>query len=252
MEHHFQCTACGKCCYGQLPLTLADAFAHAERFPLALIWTPLREGSKDYAMVSRLGTTIPVGRKEMALLITPSAYIPPAFPCPALRDDMLCGIHANKPARCRTMPFYPYREEQYQAEMLKVRPGWACDTSAAAPVVFMDKKIIAREDFDLERQTLLEQVPQIRHYAAWMLKFHPQLADSLVQASLKAKAGQVVTSLSSFLTATRNPAAKQIAAQQLPVLNAFAAKTSVQKELAEYHRHYSAWAKEMSYLAGRS
>lgn len=53
MEHHFRCTACGKCCYGQLPLTLADAFAHAERFPLALIWTPLREGSKDYAMERR-------------------------------------------------------------------------------------------------------------------------------------------------------------------------------------------------------
>ncbi|MCK9394131.1 MAG: hypothetical protein M0Q44_00875 [Methylobacter sp.] len=42
--------------------------------------------------------------------------------------------------------------------------------------------------------------------------------------------GQVVTSLSSFLTATRNPATKDIAQQQLPVLEVYRAKTANQKE----------------------
>ncbi|NHQ87721.1 YkgJ family cysteine cluster protein [Iodobacter sp. HSC-16F04] len=250
MAKNFLCTACGKCCYGQLPLTIADAFLHADRFPLAMIWTPLREGSKDYPMVSRLGTTIKLAnRKELAVLIVPSSYIPSSFACPALGQDNLCSIHANKPSRCRTMPFYPYREEQYQAELLTPRPGWECDTSEAAPVVFYEKKIIMREDFDQERQVLLQQAPLIRVYADYILKYMPLIVDSLVQASAKAKAGQVVTSLSSFLTATRNTEAKQIARQQLPILNYFVIKTAGQKDLAEYHKNYVAWAKEMTYLS---
>ncbi|MCX7086622.1 MAG: YkgJ family cysteine cluster protein [Methylococcales bacterium] len=219
MAHHFECTACGKCCYGQVPLTISDAFSHAARFPLALVWTPLRQGSKDYAMVAHLGTTVRLAnRKELAVLIVPTAYIPPAFPCPALNADNLCSIHSNKPLRCRTMPFYPYRDEQFQAELLTPREGWTCDTSESAPVVFHDKKIVFREDFDQERDALEQQHPLIQRYADYMLKYTPQLLDSLAKATLKAKAGQVVTSLSSFLTATRNPDAKQIAQQQLPVL----------------------------------
>ncbi|PKD40322.1 hypothetical protein U737_23950 [Methylomonas sp. LW13] len=46
-----------------------------------------------------------------------------------------------------------------------------------------------------------EQIPQIRRYVDYMLKYTPQLVDSLVKVSLKPKGGQVVTSLSSFLTA---------------------------------------------------
>lgn len=252
MAQRFACTACGKCCYGQLPLTVEDAFNHADRFPLAIVWTPLRQGSKDYAMVSRLGATIKLAnRKELAALIVPTAYIPPTFPCPALSTNNLCSIHSNKPARCRTMPFYPYRDEQFQAELLKPQPGWSCDISESAPVVFADKKIIDREDFDLERQALEEQLPLIRRYAEYMLKYTPNLIDSLVKASLKAKAGQVVTNLSSFLTATRNPSAKLIAMQQLPVLNDYVEKTAKQAELIDYHRNYTAWAKEMHYLAQR-
>ncbi|MEQ1530975.1 MAG: YkgJ family cysteine cluster protein [Methylococcales bacterium] len=252
MAHRFLCTACGKCCYGQVPLTVSDAFFHAERFPLAMVWTPLRQGSKDYAMVAHLGATIQLAnRKELAILIVPTAYIPPSFPCPALQEDNLCSIQANKPSRCRSMPFYPYREEQYQAELLTPRPGWACDTSEAAPLVFQDKKIVFREDFDQERQDLEAQQPLIRRYADYMLKYTPQLVDSLSKVAAKPKAGQVVTSLSSFLPATRNADAKHLAAQQLPVLNDYADKTAGQRELADFHRNYTSWAKEMAYLAKR-
>lgn len=252
MGHHFLCTACGKCCYGQIPLTIVDAYNHAERFPLAMVWTPIRQGSKDFAMVSKLGTSVKLPtRKELAVLIVPTAYMPPSFACPELTEDNLCGIHAHKPSRCRTMPFYPYREEQFQAELLTPRKDWACDISATAPVVFADKKILKREDFDLERQQLEQQHAQIQRYADYMLKYTPQLVESLAKASHKA-AGQVITSLSSFMTATRHPDATKIAKQQLPVLQAFIEKTANKKELEEFHRNYTSWMKEMSFLAQRA
>lgn len=253
MAHRFQCTACGKCCYGQLPLTISDAFSHAGRFPLAMVWTPVRQDSKDFAMVAHLGAVFDLpNRKKLAALIVPTAYLPPMFPCPVLGDDKLCGIQADKPLRCRTMPFYPYRDEQYQVELLTLQPGWECDISEIAPIVFESKSITIREDFDQEREALEQQHPHIQRYADYMLKYTPKLIDSLVKASLKAKAGQVVTSLSSFLTATRNPSARDIAQHQVPILQEYIVKTANQKELVEFHHYYQLSAKEMGFLAMRS
>jgi Fe-S-cluster containining protein len=252
MGNHFHCTACGKCCYGQLPLSLIDAFANVGRFPLAMIWTPLKQGAKDYSMVSTLGTTIKLpNRTELAVLIVPSVYIPPSFPCPALSEDNLCKIHSTKPSRCKTMPFYPYREEQYQAELLIPRKDWACDVTSTAPLVFDGKTIVSRADFDHEKQELLQQVPIIRTYANYMLKYSPLLVNALAKATSQKVGGQVVTSLSSFLTATRNPNAKEIARQQLPLLNEYMEKTAQKLEFAEFHKNYASWAKEMDFLSNR-
>jgi Fe-S-cluster containining protein len=262
MEHRFLCTACGKCCYGLLPLTWTDAVAHAERFPLCLLWTPVPQGNKDFAMVAKLGATLTLpNRKNLAVQIIPTAYLPASFPCPALGADNLCTIHAQKPLRCRTMPFYPYRDERFQAELLTPRPGWTCDISAEAPVVYRDQQIVDRADFDLERQELLDQVPLVRRYAEYMMKYSPALLGSLVQAAAKPRAGHVVTSLSSFLTATRAPNARELARLQAPLLLEYAERTSVgpagatrtmgsaDPSLAEFHRNYRNWAQEMSYLA---
>lgn len=203
--------------------------------------------------MATLGTTIKLaGRKELAVLIMPTAYIPSSFPCPALRDDNLCSIHFNKPSRCKTMPFYPYREERYQAELFAPLQGLPCDTSTAAPVVFQDDKIVFRDDFDNERRDLLEQVPILRRYAYYMQKYSPALVSSLINASNKAKASQVVTSLSSFLTATKNTDAKDIAQQQLPILNDYVEKTAGDTKLADFHKNYLNWSKEMAYLSQRS
>lgn len=249
---HFQCTICGQCCYGLLPLTCKDAFANAARFPLGFVWTALRQGSKDYAMTATLGTTLTLAhRKELAVMITPTAYLPKSFPCPALGDDNRCSIHLNKPSRCRTMPFYPYRDERYQAELLKPRPGWACDTSTAAPVVFKDHQIVLRDDFDQERQALLEQAPVLRRYADYMFKYSPWLVGALTQASSQTKTRSVVTSLSSFLTATRNADAGRLARLQLPVLNDYATRTGGDAQLAEFHQNYRNWFQEMTYLSQR-
>jgi Fe-S-cluster containining protein len=252
MGNHFNCTACGKCCYGQLPLSLIDAFANVGRFPLAMVWTPLKQGAKDYSMVSILGTIIKLpNRTELAVIIVPSLYIPPSFPCPELGEDNLCSIQTTKPSRCKTMPFYPYREEQYQAELLTPRKDWACDVSTAAPIVFEGKTIVSRTDFDHEKQELLHQVPVIRTYANYMLKYSPLLVNGLAKATTQKVGGQVVTSLSSFLTATRNPNSKEIARQQLPLLNEYMKTTAQKPELAEFHKNYANWAKEMDFLSSR-
>ena len=255
MERRFHCTACGKCCSGSLPLTLADAWAHAGRFPLAMVWTPLGQKSKAFELVGRLGTTLQLGRrKQLAVLIAPTAYIPGALACPALAPDGLCTIHADKPLRCRSMPFYPYREEEDQADLLAPRKGWECDTSAAAPVVYRQGKIVMRDDFERERRELLQQAPLLRTYAEYMLMYQPTLADSLaacVSNAPGAKAGNVVTSLSSFLTATRQLDIPGLAERQHTVLSEFAAKTAERADLAEYHRNYAGWAREMGYLAKR-
>jgi len=248
---HFACTACGQCCYGQLPLTLKDALAHAGRFPLALLWTPLRKGSKDFPLVSHLGVSVPLPKHAgLAALVVPTSYIPPSMACPALGPDMLCTIHDEKPTRCKSMPFYPYREERYQAELLKPRKGWECDTSDTAPIVFSEHKIIHRADFDQERRDIEEQAPIMRMFANYLLKYNPLLMGTLANEASKPKPGQIVSSLSSFLTATRNPKARDIARAQAPVLASFIEQTAGQCELQAYHIQYLAWLDEMEYLAG--
>ncbi|CAK0777735.1 YkgJ family cysteine cluster protein [Gammaproteobacteria bacterium] len=248
MDLRFHCTTCGKCCFGWLPLTITETLAHIRRFPLALVWTPVPQGTRAFALIARLGITIRLrNRKQIAVLITPTAYLPPSFPCPELTAENMCGIHAHKPLRCRTMPFYPPREEQDQADMLIPRKGWVCDTSMAAPVVYHNKAIVERADFDRERQALLEQAPTMRAYADYVLKYMPWIVDSL-ESVVRKPDGNVITSLSSFFTATRQSDAAALAARQYTVLKEYAAKTSGVPELLEYHRNYSGWAMEMDYL----
>lgn len=249
MERRFNCTACGKCCFGWLPLTLNDAMSNVARFPLALVWTTVPFGVRSFPLTARLGITIKLPkRKQIAALITPTAYIPPVYACPELSPEGRCGIHANKPLRCRTMPFYPYREEQDQTDLLVPRKGWACDISEAAPVVYRNKSIVDRTDFDIERGELLAQVPIMRTYAEYAFKYMPWIVDSLSAIAQK-PGGTVVTSLSSFLTATKRFDAETIAAHQLPLLREYAARTASNEELTEYHLNFSGWAKEMEYLA---
>ncbi len=249
MEYRFSCTACGKCCFGWLPLTVNEAILHAGRFPLALVWSTIPQGAKNFTLATQLGIT-PKSRKRFAVLIMPTAYIPPSLPCPELTDENLCGIHQTKPVRCKTMPFFPYRVESDQANMLKPRTGWLCDTSHAAPVVYQNKVIVERGNFDLERRELREQVAVMQQYADYMFKYSPWIIDNLTAISSKPD-GNIVTSLSSFLTAIKHLDGTAMAAKQLPVLEKFAQMTASNPALADYHRNYAGWAKEMSYLANR-
>lgn len=239
MERRFLCTACGKCCYGKLPLTLKDALLHAGRFPLAMQWTVVRQGARSYALTARLGTTVTLGkRKPIAAQVTPIAYLPAALTCPALAADGLCSIHAEKPLRCRTMPFYPYREEADQADLLVPRPGWLCDTSATAPVVYRDKAIVERADFDRERKELVEQAPVIKAYADRLLALAPNVAAGLEKAANKPQGGHLVLAFSGILPRLGEVDVAGFARRQMPVLADFAARTEGMPGVEEFHRYY--------------
>lgn len=250
MTRHFRCTACGKCCYGQLPLTWRDAEANAHLFPLGMVWTPVPQTSKDFKLATQIGARVRLpDRRELAVLIVPTSFIPATIACPALIDGKLCGIHETKPARCKTMPLYPYRDERFQAEVLKFKDGWECDTSDSAPIVYENSKITDPKDFTEERTQIMEEAQMIQRYAEYMQKYTPSLLGQLALASTSPKPKHIVTSLSTFMTATRYPHAKELAARQIPVLRESIAKVSAHSELTEFRRHYESWLKEMSFLA---
>lgn len=249
MERRFRCTACGKCCFGQIPLTLAEMADHSARFPLAMVWRVVPKGARAFALTERLGARIRIQRtRAAAVSIVLAAYMPPTVACPELMPDGRCAIHERKPLRCRTMPFYPFREASDQTELLRPRKGWLCDTGDTAPVVYRDGKILDSVHFDAERKALLAQADTMRTYADYVVRYMPWIVDKLAAAATNPE-GSVVTSLSSFLTACRQFDSKAIAARQLPVMERFAAKTADVESMADYHLNYVGWAKEMAYLA---
>ncbi len=239
MERRFECTVCGKCCYGQLPLTVADAIANADRFPLAILWTTIRQGAKSFAITARLGTTVKLGkRKQFAVQITPISYMPPSLACPALAPDDRCSIHADKPLRCRTMPFYPFREEGDQADLLVPRQGWLCDTSAEAPVVYRDKKIVQRQDFDRERQELVDQAPVLRAYAEGLMAKAPNVKAAVEKSAKLPRGGSVVLNFTALVPRITETNMAAFARKQLPVLTAFADKTAGLSDATDFHKYY--------------
>lgn len=250
MEKRFLCTACGACCYGLLPLSLKDAVAHADLFPLAMVWSPLRQGAKAFNAVGELGDVIQLHkRKKLALQIMAMAYIPPSMSCPALTEDGLCRIHETKPSRCRAMPFYPYRDEADQAEQLVPRPGWKCDTSEDAPVVYRDGRILERDDFECELKELQEQVPLLRTYAEKVMRTAPNVLAALEKAAKKKMGGRVVLGFTGVLPRLDGVDPKDFARRQLPVMEAWAEKTAGQPDLADFHKHYRDGAAGLAYLA---
>ncbi|MEI6559445.1 MAG: YkgJ family cysteine cluster protein [Rhodospirillaceae bacterium] len=252
IEHRFACIACGQCCFGRVPLTLDDAFSHAGLFPLAMVWTPVRPGSRSFDLTAQLGATVTLrNRKRVAVLIAPTAYHPPAFSCPALAADNLCAIHADKPLRCRTMPFFPYREERDQVDMLVPRKGWVCDVTAAAPVVYRERAIVDRAAFDRERAALLADAPALRAYLEGMVKREPALLDHLARAAMNPAAGHLILNFSSFLRIHRNHDLVAFAKRQHPVLAEFERRTAATPALAEFHRYYREWAAELEWFARR-
>ncbi len=247
-EQRFKCTACGRCCYGILPLTLDDAVANADRFPLAMAWMPVRQGSRSYEIYAKLGAVFQMPGKKVAVLIAPMAYIPPTLSCPALSPENLCSIHENKPLRCKTMPFYPYREEKDQADLLVPRKGWLCDTTQDAPVVYCDRKILDRASFDLERKALTKDAPLLKDYAEKAMKQNPHIMKALTDTVMRQVNGQFVVSFCSFLRGNRSYDLTAFATRQEPVLTAFVEKTSEDSALTAFHKYYATAAKELGRL----
>lgn len=251
---HFACTKCGKCCYGWIPLTITDALAHADRFPLVVMMTPVRAGNKSFDIVKHTGLVLPLSRKKsIAVRITPLASIPPAMPCPALRDDNLCSIHEEKPARCRAMPFSPMLAEGGQAPLLKPKSGWECDTSNAAPIVYQDRKIVGWDDYDRERTLVEQDAVVLRKYGQWMLDTMPDVRAQIERAATRMSGGYVFLNFTTLISRLPNVDMFDFAERQLPVMRAFAERTSGKQDMLDYHEQYlAAGAHLASLLRSRS
>jgi Fe-S-cluster containining protein len=245
VERRFACTACGKCCYGQLPLTIDDALTHADKFPLVVAWTPVRQGARSFRATADMGVVIQLKkRKQVAVRIAPTAYIPPRFPCPELTEAGLCGVHDAKPQRCRTMPFSAYRDEADQDDLLLPRLGWACDISEAAPVVYRDKKVVTREEFDAERDWVMRDAVVLKPYVQWLLDSMPSLDMELRKIAQKPRGGRVLVTFSTLIPKLPKVDIYAFAAKQFAVMQDFADRTADDPALVEFHQRYVDGAKE--------
>ncbi len=239
MERRFSCTACGKCCHGMLPLTIDDALAHADKFPLVVMWTPVRQGGRSFGATVDLGITLQLKKRKLAAVqIAPTAYIPPSLSCPELAEDGLCAIHDRKPQRCRTMPFSAYRDEKDQDDLMIPRPGWECDTSDQAPIVYRDKSIVDRQGFDVERARLVRDAAILKPYAEWLLDSVPSLRPELHKAALKPVGGRVVVAFSTLIPRLPKVDIYAFARKQVPVMKAFAERTADDPGLVNFHQWY--------------
>ncbi len=228
-------------------MTIPEAVAHAGRFPLAMVWSPVR-GRTGREPAAGLGLLIPVGQGRLApVRIAPTAYIPPSRPCPEVRPDGLCAIHPDKPIRCRTMPFIGWRDEDDQTDLLVPRPGWACDIGPAAPEVYADGHILEPEDWQAERAALTADQPAIRRHAEAVLAAEPRLPQILA-ATLAKPGGTVVMGFGTLLRSLADVDAAAVARRQKPVLDSFAARTRDDAALADYHTRYCNWASDMARL----
>ena len=136
------------------------------------------------------------------------------------------------------MPFSPYREERDQSPMLLPKQGWECDISSEAPVVYRDKKVVARQDFDNESKELVEQAETLRDYADALITNAPNVAAGLESAARKTSGGDVGLNFTTLLPRLQKTDSSDFARQQLPVLNDFADRTDGVAELKDYHRYY--------------
>ncbi|MCK5446088.1 MAG: YkgJ family cysteine cluster protein [Rhodospirillaceae bacterium] len=239
MERHFACTACGKCCEGWLPLSIDDALAHAERFPLFLLWTPVRAGGKSYDLTAQLGFQLKLkNRKQAAVRITPVSYVPTNMACPALEPGGLCGVQENKPQRCRTMPLSASRAQSDQADLLIPKAGWLCDTSDTATLVYRDNKIVAGEDFQAEREQLLSDAEILRPFGQLMLDSQPSLRTQLQKIALRPHGGHLIINFSSLIPRLAKIDIYDFAAKQLAVMIDFADRTAGKAEFSDEHKRY--------------
>ena len=153
-------------------------------------------------------------------------------------------IHETKPHRCRTMPFSAYRDEADQDDLLIPRPGWTCDTSDESPVVYRDKDIIVRDDFDAERDCLVHDAAILKPYGEWLLQSAPSLDMELRKIALKPRGGRGLVAFSTLIPTLPNGDLYAIAEKQFPVMTAFAARTADDPALSEYHQRYVEGAAE--------
>ena len=112
------------------------------------------------------------------------------------------------------------------------------DTSAEAPAVYRDRKIVDREDFDRERKELTDQLPLLRAYADGLLANAPNVTAAIDKAANKPTGGYVVLNFSGIVSRLSEIDMTTFAKQQRPILSEYAERTADMPDAAEHHRYY--------------
>lgn len=172
----FACTGCGKCCNRDPEVELAEAAALADAFVFRLMFRPywLPDDLADFLALGgcdpkasavfhgrkRLlkafaARTWPVKTRRDGKLIRHTKYLCVSAlaldtrrdACSALRGSQ-CGIYERRPLSCRSVPFHYSRVEALADTHLDefvATPGYRCDTSESATIVFEDGRIASPE-----------------------------------------------------------------------------------------------------------
>ncbi len=183
----FACTACGLCCNRGPEMELTEATALAGVFITQLLFKmhslPLYPHSKRAAQWSE-GRTSSLPRVEaleeerthlnkftarekidkskgrsLHLTISALTLDREKGKCPALADKR-CSIYPSRPSSCRTVPMHYSRPASVLGGYLDSfvsSPGYECDVSADAPVVF-DGRAITDTSVEAARREALELV----------------------------------------------------------------------------------------------
>jgi Fe-S-cluster containining protein len=238
-QQSFACTACGRCCSGSLPINVAESLKRADMFPLAMSLMPIQPSIRGHSIIKTIGATVVLSKRQtVSLIVTPTSFIPNTLPCPQLTDNGLCMIHDDKPLRCRTMPFYPYKDEDSQADMLVPRAGWLCETGEMAPTVYRDRQIVDRTDFDSEQKVLVDQAPALQRFVDLLLQHNPPLRAQIAQASQARIPRRVVVGFLSYVRYDRRLDLIDYARRQYPVLEIWVGKTRGDPKFREFHAFY--------------
>ena len=168
---HFSCSGCGKCCTRGPEMELTEATELANKFITRLIFRihslPLdTRKNRAVAWWKKSGSSLPMKRaldearahvmrfsardkvdrdRKRTLHLTISAL--PVHQakgaCPALKAKH-CSIYESRPLSCQSTPLHYSRPESeltgYLDRFTKT-PGYECDTSSSAPIVFNGDRI---------------------------------------------------------------------------------------------------------------
>jgi Fe-S-cluster containining protein len=146
----FSCTACGKCCTRGPEMELGEVTALADRFIVRLLFrlhsVPLQAVSGEAHRHLRHFSAHEehAGGRALHLTISALPFHAAKDKCPAL-DGTRCGLYERRPLACRTVPFHyaiAARALARAFDQLVKTPGYLCDTSSAAPVVFRGGKVV--------------------------------------------------------------------------------------------------------------
>jgi len=208
----FACTACGACCNRSPEVALSEAAALADIFVFRLMFRlyewPAAGSGEEYYQTKRLlnafaARKYPVrrGGRTRYLMVSALTMDTGAGACTALSEGR-CGIYERRPLACRTLPFHYSRPEvsaERELAAFVATPGYRCDTSAGAPVVLEEGRIVEADSLRARGEALALAANEERWRGAIMRRLKPDIRNcslpSLREIEANAAFGATGTSM---------------------------------------------------------